>query len=113
EGPLTPKDIDIYIKYVALSKDLIALAEKDPRYSVEGEWAQVIEDEWVKFAQDNNLTTIRLYYLLEKIQVNLGLTEPEQPSAGDAPYLKLSAAEKRLLADNKSRILAAFKDLWP
>ncbi|MDR1871241.1 MAG: hypothetical protein LBS60_04815 [Deltaproteobacteria bacterium] len=106
EGPLTQRDIDVYLEYVGKSKDFMAKMQENPQYDIKGEW--------LKFAKDHQISSIRFNYVSEKIPFGLmaiSAADPKSIPAPDAPFLKLSDEEKKLLTANRDKIIAAFEAL--
>jgi hypothetical protein len=106
EGPLTEDDIDIFLKYLALSDELVLKLEENPNINP--------LDEVTKFAKSNNVSTVRMRYLMEKIPYGIVVVTVEEPSkAPKAPvgYMELSESETRLIKDNIGKIRSLIESL--
>ncbi|MDR1872436.1 MAG: hypothetical protein LBS60_11060 [Deltaproteobacteria bacterium] len=104
EGPLTQKDIDLYLEFVALYDELVEKSEADPDYDQ--------DEEIMAFIQNNGLTFNRFRYIVEKVPFGvMVLTAPEPqlvPPLTD-PYLELSNEEKKLLSANLNKLSPTFE----
>ncbi|MDR1872437.1 MAG: hypothetical protein LBS60_11065 [Deltaproteobacteria bacterium] len=107
EGPLTARDIDVYLKYLYLTRG--HEARKNPEATSDPEGRKILE-----FAKDNGLSIVRLRYILEKVPFGSMVAvkpDPESAPTPPVPYLKLSTEEIKVLTDNLNRILEAYEAL--
>jgi hypothetical protein len=103
EGPLTQKDIDVYLGFFERNANLMksdAKASKD-----------VMIKATADFAKNNGVTIVRLRYLLEKIPYVLLLVSSSADNPPPFPNLKVSNDEKSLVKKNQSKIMETFKIL--
>jgi hypothetical protein len=106
EAPLNQQDIDNFIKFIGVSVDSLKAAKEDP----ENVNPDDVEKHVVKFIQDNKIPPTRMRYLLEKIKLLMvGIDNPDiipEKGAGQ-DYLIPSEAEKKLIRENKDKLMTA------
>jgi hypothetical protein len=99
EGPLTQKDLDLYLNYyVEIETDEKARNQDSLEFTFE-------------FAKKKKIKFVRLKYLLEKIPYAINLVLNSADDEPPYPYLKVSAAEKRLVQRNLKKIIATIQKL--
>jgi hypothetical protein len=105
EGPLTQKDIDVYLNFFEHSAKL--MKDSGGKEMAEKDLINITTD----FAKNNNITIVRLRYLMEKIPYALMLSSASADEEPPFPYLKISAEEKQLVAQNLQKIMTTIQKL--
>ncbi|MDR1607426.1 MAG: hypothetical protein LBT38_03355 [Deltaproteobacteria bacterium] len=111
EGPLTQEDIDLFVKFSALFSSW----QKKDRKSANNPKADW-ENEILNFIKANNISKIRLRYILEKIPdaarniIAQASPKPYDPDY-ERPYIIASDLEKELIQENLLKIQPFLKAL--
>ncbi|MDR1872165.1 MAG: hypothetical protein LBS60_09680 [Deltaproteobacteria bacterium] len=95
EGPITAADLDYFLKFLAASNDIIQKMDEDPSLN--------FEEEIAKFAKDNNVTTVRTRYLMEKVPYAIFVAtvkDPQKAPKAPVKYMELTPAESQIIQDN-------------
>ncbi|MDR0548503.1 MAG: hypothetical protein LBI10_03710 [Deltaproteobacteria bacterium] len=106
EGPLTQKDVELYIKFFELSATTVKNESQKPK-------GQDLDDTFSNtasnFAKENNISIVRLRYIMEKIPMAIMGSATDTPIPADMPYLALSPEESALVKENTPKIVAVIQ----